>query len=170
MKKSAVIYRSKYGSTLQYARWIAEELGAELIEQTQVPVSALQEFELIVYGGGVYGGKVRGLDILHNAKCRNVIVFTVGLEDPAKAGYGKMEEEIHSHKGLEHAKIFHLRGAMEFKRLRPFDKRAVSWVMKAHKNPSEIKEIDRLTAPEAKLDFITPQAVQPIVDYAKSLS
>ena len=31
MKKTAVIYGSKYGATKQYATWIAEELGADLI-------------------------------------------------------------------------------------------------------------------------------------------
>lgn len=63
-KKTAVIYKSKYGSTKKYAQWIAEELGADLMETDKTKLSALQNYDVIVYGGGLYAGGVSGISLV----------------------------------------------------------------------------------------------------------
>ncbi|WP_099203724.1 flavodoxin domain-containing protein [Scatolibacter rhodanostii] len=168
MKKIAVIYKSKYGATGRYARWLAEELGAELFEKSQVPASALGEFDLILYGGGVYAGELRGVKFLYKSRCRNIVLFTVGLEDPEKISYAHMEEKIHNTKGLERSKIFHLRGAMDFNRLQWLDKKIIGWVMKGQKNPTEMAEVETMIAPENKIDFVKKEKLAPIIEYVKN--
>lgn len=170
MKKIAVIYKSKYGATRQYARWLAEELGAELFDKYQVPVSAIGEFDLVIYGGGVYAGQLRGVKFLYKAKCKNIVLFTVGLEDPQKVRYANMEHAIHSTKGLEKSKIFHLRGALDQSKLKFFDKKIINWVMKSHKNPTEMDEIEKLLNSSNNLNFVEKENIQPIVEYIKNLN
>lgn len=51
-KQIAVIYKSKYGSTKQYAEWIAKELDASLFEATNIKPSQLLDYDVVVYGGG----------------------------------------------------------------------------------------------------------------------
>ena len=41
--KAIVVYSSKYGSTAQYARWIAEELRAPLFEAESVKPDKLMD-------------------------------------------------------------------------------------------------------------------------------
>ena len=56
--KIAVIYASKYGSTETYARWIAEELDAGLYLVKAVSAEMLQDYDAVIYGGGLYAGGV----------------------------------------------------------------------------------------------------------------
>ena len=62
--KSIVIYKSKYGSTKQYALWIAEELGCEAVDAKQVKADDLLEYDNIVYGGGLYAEVINGVTII----------------------------------------------------------------------------------------------------------
>ena len=47
--KGAIVYYSNYGSTRQYAEWIAEETGFTLLDQKSDSVS-LDEFDTVVIG------------------------------------------------------------------------------------------------------------------------
>lgn len=64
MNKIAVVYASKYGSTKQYAQWIAEELSADLFESNKIPINELKEFDTIIYGGGLYAGTIKGINLI----------------------------------------------------------------------------------------------------------
>ena len=48
-KNVVVIYKSKYGSTKQYAQWIAEELNTSLFEATSIDPSQLMGWLLARY-------------------------------------------------------------------------------------------------------------------------
>lgn len=48
MKKTAVIYKSEYGSTKKYAQWIAEELGADLLEAAKTKAAELRGYDIIL--------------------------------------------------------------------------------------------------------------------------
>lgn len=61
MGNIAVIYKSVYGSTKQYATWIAEALGADLLEAGQAKLETLRKYDTILYGGGLYAGGIAGI-------------------------------------------------------------------------------------------------------------
>jgi len=63
-----VIYKSRYGSTKAYAKWIAEELGCEAVEAKTVKAEDLERYDTIVYGGGLYAEMVHNNKLLNNAK------------------------------------------------------------------------------------------------------
>ncbi|NLE01149.1 MAG: flavodoxin, partial [Fibrobacter sp.] len=52
--KIIVVYKSKYGTTKRYAEWIAEEVKADLFEQSAVSVEDLLKYDIIVYGGSLH--------------------------------------------------------------------------------------------------------------------
>ena len=58
MNKITVIYESKYGFTLRYAKWISEALSCKLLEQKNVRPKDLEETDTIIYGGGLYAGGI----------------------------------------------------------------------------------------------------------------
>ena len=64
MSDIAVIYASHYGFTEAYARWLAEELAADLLEAGKVKREDLERHGTIVYGGGLYAGGVNGISLL----------------------------------------------------------------------------------------------------------
>ena len=64
MKKIAVVYKSKRGTTKQYAQWIAEETGAELFEADTCNAEDLAGFDAVVFGGWIRGGALQGIEFL----------------------------------------------------------------------------------------------------------
>lgn len=53
-----VIYASKYGSTAQYARLIAEKLDTEALRASEAPSEAVSGADLVVLGSPIYGYSV----------------------------------------------------------------------------------------------------------------
>ena len=62
--KTIVIYKSKYGSTKQYAKWIAQEVKGDLFENSEVDVSDLQDYDNIVLGGSLHAVGIKGVKVL----------------------------------------------------------------------------------------------------------
>jgi hypothetical protein len=84
--KTAVLYYSKYGSTRQYAEWIAEELGADLIDAKarRLKLRDIRDYDTIIYGGGIYSGGIKGVELItknwsKGLSEKRVIVFAVGI-------------------------------------------------------------------------------------------
>ena len=65
--KGIVVYKSKYGATKKYAQWLCEETGFDMCEVSEAKVENLEEYEVIIFGGGntvtVYSGS--GMRIWH---------------------------------------------------------------------------------------------------------
>lgn len=125
MSNIAVIYKSHYGFTETYARWISEELSADLLEADKVKTVDLQKYDTIIYGGGLYAGGVSGISLItknYNVlKSKALYLFTVGAADVAD------EENVSSIRTslartltpqmMEEIKIFHFRGGLLYSKM-----------------------------------------------------
>ena len=60
--KTIVVYKSKYGTAEQYAKWIAEELDCDVKELGEIRSRDLEPYEGVIYGGGVHAGGIEGFD------------------------------------------------------------------------------------------------------------
>ena len=60
MERTIVIYKSKYGATDRYAAWIGEELDCPVVELENFDKKSIDEYDNIIYGGGVHAGGIRG--------------------------------------------------------------------------------------------------------------
>ena len=82
MKQIVVVYRSKYGSTKKYAEWIARELGATLCTQKEASLKSLLQYDVIIYGGGLYAGGIAGFPKIKKHfpgfTGKNLVLFAVG--------------------------------------------------------------------------------------------
>ena len=83
----AVIYRSKYGTTKRYAEWIAEALDAQLFESHTIKATQLIDFDMVVYGGGLYAGGISGINLVTKNPCKKLVIFTVGFATPENTDY-----------------------------------------------------------------------------------
>ncbi len=112
-----VIYKSKYGTTKQYAEWIAEELGCEAAEASRIKIDDMESCDVIVYGGGLYAECIDGIALINKnydrIKDKNIIVFSVGLTDPGfKKYYDTVAEKNFSSEVRDNIQIFNLPGKM----------------------------------------------------------
>ena len=119
---TVVIYKSKYGSTKQYAEWIAEELGADLKNADDVKPEDLTPYDTVIYGAGVYVGCIAGIalisDNFEQLKDKKLIVFTVGLTDPSdKKKYDDLLTKNFTWTMKDTVPAFHFRGALDYKKI-----------------------------------------------------
>jgi menaquinone-dependent protoporphyrinogen IX oxidase len=166
--KIAVIYKSKYGTTRQYAEWLAEELDADLFSYKEFPKS---NYDLIIYGGGLYAGK---FIIKKHLNAQNIIFFTVGLSDPNTTDFSGIIKNNFSDGLPENSKIFHLRGGIDYENLTFLHKIMMSMLKKSvlDKKPyDECSDEEKLFIDTfgKQVDFVSENAIIPILDRVKQI-
>jgi menaquinone-dependent protoporphyrinogen IX oxidase len=169
-----VIYQSHYGTTRQYAAWIAEELGAELMDRREVAPVALQKFDCVIYGGGLYAGGIIGADLAAKNSCKKLIVFTVGLADPEITDYTAILRKNFPAGSYQPSKVFHLRGGIDYKKLN-FVHRVM---MAALKKMIDLKPASRRNEEEHEfvrtygnaVDFTDRKTIIPLVSYIREIT
>lgn len=64
MSRGIILYQSKYGATKKYVDWLVEETGYDCIETKDAKVANLQNYDVIILGGGVYASGIAGLQFI----------------------------------------------------------------------------------------------------------
>lgn len=173
--KIAVIYKSHYGSTQVYARWISEDLGADLIEATHIKPTDLQKYDTIVYGGGLYAGGVNGISVLTNnlemIKNKSLYLFTVGVADVTNteninAIRNGLEQKLPKAL-MEKLHIYHLRGGMYYSKMSFIHRTMMKMMIKmlSKKSESELSsdEKDIIDTVGVDTDFTDRTSITPLV-------
>ncbi len=168
--KRIVIYGSKYGTTYKYASEFAGHMGMELVKFSEV--KDINQYNLIVYFGGLYAGGVLGLaKTLKGIKeldGKQILIATVGLADPADIkNVEKIREGIKSqipHSIFDISQIYSLRGGIDYSKLNFVHKTMMGFVYKQAKN---VPDSERNTETEAmiatynqEVDFVNLEALQ----------
>jgi hypothetical protein len=88
--KVAVVYFSVLGSTAKYARWLAEEVKADVLQYRQATDERLGDYDVVVACSGTYGGWLPLTGFLKKhwrvLSAKRVIALAVGsvpLEEPS---------------------------------------------------------------------------------------
>ena len=80
--KILVTYKSKTDFTKKYAEMIAKEVDGCLVEFKKMTAEKMSEFDVVVYGGGLYAGMVNGLkkakEMFEKSFAKKFIVFATG--------------------------------------------------------------------------------------------
>lgn len=174
--KRIVIYKSKYGATEKYARWIAEDLNCAVKDAAQVTVADLAQYDEIIYGGGLYAERIAGICLLTKnwemLRDKRVLVFTTGLTPiDYKPYYEKLVVEKNFKQGVPHnVTLFHFLGKMIVSELSLPHKTAV-WALKkmmaGKENPTEAEKL-LLTLCDADGDFCDRAQIADLVAFAKA--
>lgn len=175
MGKTAVVYKSKYGTTKRYAEWIAEDTGADLFECSKISADALKSYDSIVYGGGLYAGGIIGFSLIKKGyeklRDKNIIVFAVGASTQAK----KAEEEVikrnFTDEMRDEVQFFFLRGGYNYADMKPLD-RLLMFILKKtiEKKPPEKRDDDEkgiLATYGKKVNFTEREKIASIVEVIK---
>ena len=87
-----VTYQSKTGFTKQYAEWISDELKSDIKEAKDVNSSDIKKYDLIIHGGWIMGGLVKGLAKIKKLNPKKLIVFGVGYTKKDKVNLKQIIE------------------------------------------------------------------------------
>ena len=174
MSKIAVVYKSKYGSTKQYAQWIAEALGARLFESSSIKPSELGNYDVVIYGGGLYAGSINGVKLVaKEAACKQLVVFTVGLEHTTAEECADILAKAFTPERLAETKTFHFRGNLNYKTMGLIHKGMMAVV----KREAEKKPVAQRTCFDnfvletygKDVNFMDKSEIMPLVEFVRAL-
>ena len=171
MGKIAVLYRSKYGSTKQYAEWIAEETGAELFRIPRVGVRKLVPYDTIIIGGGRYAGGMLGASFLRrnfsSLSGKRIIVFSVGASFANAKNIATIKARLLAPEPLARVSFFHLRGGLDYRSMKPLDRFAmrllVSMIRGKPESERDEEEKGILATYGKSVTFVNRDSIAPIV-------
>ena len=175
---SIIVYGSNYGTTKQYANELSRRTNMKVISFKKVN-QQINDYDNIIYLGALYAGGVLGmsktLKKLNNISNKKIIIVTVGLSDPTdEVNKNNIINNIKNQmpkKFFEKAKIFHLRGGIDYSKLNFAHKTMMKLLYNAVKNlPKE-----KLTAEDRamietynkKVNFIDFSSLDEIINEAQ---
>lgn len=171
-----VIYKSKYGSTKQYAQWIADELGCEAINYKNIKSQDLLKYDTIVYGGGLYAEVIAGVSLItkniDSLKNKKIAVFSTGITPlEYREYYDKLVlDKNFKPEMLEHIKVFNFMGKMILNELSLPHKTAIialKKLMSSKENPTEMEKL-LIELCDADGDFTEKDAIYDLINYINS--
>lgn len=171
-KNTVVIYKSKYGSTKRYAGWIALRLDADLYEVGDISSNDLNRYDTIIYGGGIYLGKINGFKFIEKnidrIKNKNILVFTVGMESTNEHLVKSIIEKNFNDELKEKIKLFTYRGAIDYSKLNLKDKVLMKGLkqMISKKNIRSLTEDDKIVLEsfEREVDLCDKKEINSLIE------
>ena len=179
MGKIAVVYKSNYGAARSYAIYIAKALDADLYDLRRIKEFDFSRYDTIVFGGGLYAGKVNGLHFLSSHALelagKKLCVYTTGISDPTiGANVERTEKTVK--KALpgpiaEKTRVFCFRSGIDYDDL-SFNHRAMMATLHrviAHKRPEKRSHDERtiLGTYGKAVDFTDMTAADPLIAFVK---
>ena len=165
--KKAVVYKSKYGATKQYAEWIAKELNCPVFEHSKITPEELESCEVVIYGGGLYAGVINGIKWAKKCDTKKLIIFAIGLTTPETINLETLSKPL-----PPHAKLFYFRGKQDSKNLSLPHKLGMKILksMLSKKSPQKLTAEEKgiLEALNGDADFTDKSAIQPLINYVRS--
>ena len=176
--KTIVVFKSKYGSSKQYALWIADALQCKAENVEKVSTNKLLDYDIVVYVGGIYVGGVNGykqiskhLDALQNKK---LVLCMVGITNPAeKEKYKEIYFKNVPEQYRSIVKPFALNGDQFFSKMSMIHR----WMMKMPKTMAEKIPVEQRTEYDKQfienygvdVQLAKKEYIHDIVDYVQSL-
>ncbi len=175
MSKGIILFQSKYGATAKYANWLQEATGFDLVETKRADINALQSYDTVVLGGGVYASGILGFSFLKKnidrLQGKKIAVFSV-CASPYDENAMNQIRELHFKDKLSDIPLFHCRGAWDPENMSFTDRTLCKLLQKAvaKKDPSvplEPWEQALMEAGSEKCDWTDKSYLEPLVAFLR---
>ena len=173
---AVVVYKSKYGSTKQYAQWISKELEAPCIENKSLKGTDLLKYDTIIYGGGLYAEVINGITLINKnldlLKDKKIAVFSTGITPLDCRGYYDTYVIEKNFKGgvPENVKIFNFLGKMLTSELSLVHKTALKSlkkIMSSKQNPTEMEKL-LIDLCDVNADLTDRSQIKELIEYVRN--
>ncbi len=170
-KKVVVIYKSKYGTTKRYAGWIALKLEADLYEVSDIRNKDLNNYDIIIFGGPLYVGKIKGASFINKNVDRlldkKLIVFTVGMMSDNESYKNEMIKSNFDEKIYINMKLFYFRGKFNYNELNLIDKVLMKFMKGKIESKPKLNEDDKniLKGFYEEIDLSDKKSINSLLEY-----
>ena len=176
MSRGIILYQSKYGATKKYADWLVEETGYDCIETKDAKVANLQNYDVIILGGGVYASGIAGLQFIKKKIGRlgnkKIVVFAVGASPYDEKAIMQIRK-MHFKDELRNIPLFYCRGAWDEEKMKFTDRTLCKMLQKvvAKQNPDEYEPWQKalMCAVGQKCDWTDKAYLEELLKYIEEL-
>lgn len=174
MKKGIILYQSKYGATLKYARWLQEATDFDCVETRRAAPEQVMQYKAVVLCGGIYASGIAGLSFLRknigNLKDKKTAILCVGASPYDEDALGAIRQ--HNLTGdLKEIPLFYGRGAWDESRMKFPDRILCRMLQKsvAKKDPDTYEPWMKalMCAAGQTCDWTDRKNLAPLVEYLK---
>lgn len=170
--KILVTYKSKTEFTKRYAEIIAKEVNGKLMDFKDVTAEKMSEFDVVVYGGGLYAGMINGYkkakEMFEKSSAKQFVLFATG-GTPNEAT--KEIDEVWNHNlsadELESISHFYMQGGICYEKMSFPDKtimKMMSKVLSKKKNKDSAEE-GFAQAIKRSYDISSKEYANPLIKY-----
>lgn len=175
--KMAIVYASKSGFTKNYAKWLSENLSAELIELSSVANGQLEDYDLLIYGGGLYAGGINGLKKFKKMTLRShpqkTIYFATGASPNHPEVLPTLLKMNFKADEATSVNLFYLRGGFDISKLTRIDRVLMQLLrlklMCIKESKRTVDERGMLATYDHAADFTNVKYIEPILAVVKSM-
>lgn len=176
MSRGIILYQSKYGATKKYADWLVEETGYDCIETKDAKVANLQNYNVIILGGGVYASGIAGLQFIKKNIGRlgnkKIVVFAIGASPYDEKAIMQIRK-MHFKDELRNIPLFYCRGAWDEEKMKFTDRTLCKMLQKvvAKQNPDEYEPWQKalMCAAGQKCDWTDKAYLEALLKYIEEL-
>lgn len=169
--KGIILFKSKYGATRRYAQWLAEDTGFPCRELDQVRPEELQEYETIVFGGGIHASGIAGISFfrknLASLAGKRLFIFCVGASPYEEEALSAIAAR-NLRQGLEGVPLFYCRGAWDLDAMDTKDRMMCKLLRKVvAKKPEDQREVwmkALMAAGDEACDWTDRAYLKPLLD------
>lgn len=169
-----LVYKSKTDFTKKYAQIISQEIQCTVMEFKDVTADKMSNFNTIIFGGGLYAGKINKLkkvkEMFYKSDAKNLIIFaTGGTPNKANEIIDNMWEQNLSNDELKSIPHFYMESGMCYEKMGLGDKaimKMVGFMMSKNKNKDDY-DLGFEQAITKSYDNSSKEHAQPLINYLK---
>ncbi len=174
MGKGIILYQSKYGATLKYAKWLQEATGFDCVQTKSATLKLVCQYDTVILGGGVYASGIAGLSFLKknmiNLKGKRVLVFCTGASPYDETAISQIKK-LHFKDELGGVPLVYCRGAWDEDAMTFRDRTLCRMLQKAvaKKDPSTYEPWEKalMCAVGQKCDWTNKKYLEPVLAYLR---
>lgn len=172
--KTIVIYNSQTGFTERYAKWIAEETGADCFELSTIKKRTLNEYETIIFGGFAHAGSISKInwfkDNMNRWLDKKLIVFCVGGSPIDNPEIDVALKQNFNESELKRIDVFYCPGGFSYERMPIPSKLMMKMFVKMLKAKKEKTDTEQemIKMISSSYDISDKKYIEPILNCLKN--
>lgn len=173
-KKVVVIYNSQTGFTERYARYIAEETGADCLALSAAKKKSLAEYGVIIFGGWACAGSISKISWFKKNvdrwEGRKLIVFCVGGSPMDTPKIETTLERNFSRQELEKINLFYCPGGFNYEKMSLSSRLMMKMFIRMLKERKDKTREDEemIKAISSSYDISDRKYIEPIIECIKN--
>ena len=173
-----VVCAGKHGTSLQYGKWLMEELDCDGMGFDKRMLGYVSMYKNVVYIGAVRNGDIHMLNMLwqnynnFGLEGRNLLICGVGLGDPDSQSYVDLLRRRNGCEGQNNISFFMLPGTIRKNKLILLDKALFKNFIEVGAYGLYAKEDAELIIERAKNDYdgMSRDSLEPVIKKIKELN